>query len=332
MQITCLTVRTFTSLFLGLVTNDLPWGGFHNILPHMRSIGTLPNELQARTFGEYLYVQGIKNDVEAEADGAWIIWVHDEDLMAQAKTHLDRFNQNPEAPEFREESKRANALRSAEERAQAEYEKRCVDRSKLFPTMAPYGLGPLTLVLMGACILFAFWTSLGQNDSALKLLFISNYRPGFLGIPALSEVRHGEMWRLLTPVFLHFSFTHIFFNLLWLMQLGSMIEARESSWHLVALVVVIGVVSNTGEYLGSEIYRFGGMSGVVYGLFGYVWIRGKCDPASGYFMDKVNVVLMIIWFFVCLSGKVGHIANIVHGSGLAIGMAWGYLSGRARLR
>ena len=70
------------------------------------------------------------------------------------------------------------------------------------------------------------------------------------------------------------------------------------------------------------------MSGVVYGLFGYIWIRGKLDPASGLYMEQINVVLMLVWFVVCLTGMVGPIANVVHGVGLAMGALWGYISAK----
>jgi GlpG protein len=36
--------------------------------------------------------------------------------------------------------------------------------------------------------------------------------------------------------------------------------------------------------------------------------------------------MMIVWFFVCFTGAVGDIANVAHAVGLAMGMAWGYLS------
>jgi GlpG protein len=71
---------------------------------------------------------------------------------------------------------------------------------------------------------------------------------------------------------------------------------------------------------------FGGMSGVIYGLLGYVWIRGKFDPASGLYLHSYNVMMMLIWFFACLFNLIPNVANAAHAVGLVVGMAWGYLS------
>jgi membrane associated rhomboid family serine protease len=95
----------------------------------------------------------------------------------------------------------------------------------------------------------------------------------------LPEVRHGEIWRLLTPIFIHFNLMHIVFNMLMLRDMGSLVESRQGPKVLILLVVTIGIGSNLGQYFynGPE---FGGMSGVLYGLLGYIWLRGQCDPAS----------------------------------------------------
>jgi GlpG protein len=71
---------------------------------------------------------------------------------------------------------------------------------------------------------------------------------------------------------------------------------------------------------------FGGMSGVVYALLGYVWMRGKYDPASGLFVPPPTVTMMLIWFVAGWTGILGPIANMAHGAGLVLGMAWGYFS------
>jgi membrane associated rhomboid family serine protease len=36
--------------------------------------------------------------------------------------------------------------------------------------------------------------------------------------------------------------------------------------------------------------------------------------------------MMIIWFFACFTPLIPHIANATHAAGLALGLAWGYLS------
>jgi len=136
---------------------------------------------------------------------------------------------------------------------------------------------------------------------------------------------------LFTPVFLHAGAMHIIFNMLWLRDLGSMIEGRQSSLHLLLLVLVIAALSNLGQFYVSG-PRFGGMSGVVYGLLGYIWIRGKLDPASGLYLHSSTVSMMLIWFFLCIGSNyfpmplLGSIANTAHAVGLGTGMAWGYLS------
>ena len=141
----------------------------------------------------------------------------------------------------------------------------------------------------------------------------------------LPEIRQGEVWRLVTPMFIHFSIIHILFNMLWLKDLGSLIESRQSSWLLAVMVLAIAAVSDLAQYFYSGPI-FGGMSGVVYGLFGYVWIRGKLDPGSGLVMDRRNATMMLIWLAFCFTGLVGPIANGAHVAGLLVGVAWGGLS------
>jgi GlpG protein len=133
------------------------------------------------------------------------------------------------------------------------------------------------------------------------------------------------VWRLITPIFIHFDPIHILFNMLWLRDLGSMIEGRQSSWRLAVLVLVIAVCSDLAQYFVDGPV-FGGMSGVVYGLLGYIWMRGKFDPGSGLYLHPSTVTMMIIWFFACFTPLIPHVANGTHAAGLIVGLAWGYLS------
>jgi GlpG protein len=114
--------------------------------------------------------------------------------------------------------------------------------------------------------------------------------------------------------------------MLWLWDLGRMIEIKQGRLTLGLLVLTIAGLSNFCQYLMSG-PLFGGMSGVVYGLLGYIWIRGRYDPRSGLYLDRRTVVLMIIWFLVCFTPLfLPYIANTAHAVGLGMGMAWGFIS------
>jgi GlpG protein len=94
---------------------------------------------------------------------------------------------------------------------------------------------------------------------------------------------------------------------------------------LAILVGVIAACSDLGQFLIAGPV-FGGMSGVVYGLLGYIWMRGKFDPGSGLFVHPSTVTMMIVWFFACFTPIIPHVANGAHAVGLVMGIAWGYLS------
>jgi GlpG protein len=306
----------------------------------MRMIGHLDSGVKARSFSDYLTVKGIENQVEPEKDGTWVVWIHSEEQLEWAKKLLWLFQQNPADPMYQSATRAAEELREQKKKEQLEYEKRVKQRRHLFRPLTAYGFGPVTFVLIFISVAVYVMSSLGEGQRLSRLLSISNM--DLKGVEDLSlvraflarvsafnvvlpEIRAGQVWRLFTPIFIHFTFLHIFFNMLWLRDLGSMIEARQSSWLLLIQVAVFAALSDVGQYLVTG-GGFGGMSGVVYGLLGYIWIRGKYDPGSGLYLHSSTITMMIIWFFVCLIGFMGPIANTAHGLGLLTGMAWGFIS------
>ena len=187
-----------------------------------------------------------------------------------------------------------------------------------------YGVGVLTYVLIGICTVVAFYSDWGKNETFLQRLYINESGqtiPGFLP----DVFQQGEFWRLLTPIFIHGGVLHFLFNMMWLYQLGCMIEARQSPLRLLLLVIVTGIFSNVVQYLVGGPH-FGGMSGVVYALAGYIWMQGKYDRTSGLGLDQQSVTILLVWLVVCFTGAVGHVANFAHLGGLVSGMAIGWLS------
>jgi GlpG protein len=295
----------------------------------MRLIGHVSEEASARTFGDYLYALGIENQLDYEKSAGWGIWINDEDKIEQAAKLLEEFRADPKNPKYGSEKERAAALRAKEEAGQEAYRKRLRNRRHLFRPLTAYGVGPLTFVLIAISVVVFVLIGFGKEPTRLVSLFITDYTTDGMYVrwfPGLQEIRQGQVWRLITPIFIHFDPMHIFFDMWILRDFGSMIEARQSSWHLLILTVAIAAVSNFGQYYYGHGPTFGGMSGVDYGLMGYIWIRGRWDPGSGLFLHPSSVTMMIVWFFACLLGFVGNIANWVHSIGLVMGMAWGYLS------
>jgi len=294
----------------------------------MRLIGHLTNESAARAFGDYLFVQGIQNRLEHQPDEGWAIWVNDEDQVEGAARLLAEFRANPADPKYQAQAKTAAVLRAEQEKGEAAWRKKLRDRRHLFRPLTGHSFGPLTFVLIIASVAVFVLSDFARDFDRVMSLFITRYWEHGQYIQwnaTLPEIREGQVWRLLTPIFIHFDVLHIFFNMLWLRDLGSMIEGRQSTWHLALLVLPIAVCSNAAEFYLGHTPAFGGMSGVVYGLFGYIWLRGRFDPASGLFLHPTTVIMMVVWFLICLTGVLP-VANIIHAVGLAMGLAWGYLS------
>ena len=284
----------------------------------MRLIGHLDDETQTMRFADYLYSRGIESHVDPAADGRWQVWVIDDVNVEAAASVLAQFRQSPDDPAFVQAARVAEQQRQRTEKEQAPKRAAVVDARAFFYS-PPVPVGILSVILIVICVAVATLTKLGENPRFIQPLSISQYQGR-----SMPEIRQGEIWRLFTPIFLHFGILHLLFNMLWLRDLGSMIEARKGPWTLLLLVLVLAGTSNVAQYL----YKgpmFGGMSGVVYGLLGYIWMQGKFNPASGLSLQPQTVTMMIIWFFVCLTGMAGPIANVVHAVGFAVGIGWGML-------
>jgi GlpG protein len=296
-------------------------------------IGHLETESGARTFSDYLYAEGIGNQIEAERNGTWALWIQDEDQLGAAKELLDWYRAHPADPKYKEAQRAARDKKELEEQENEAARKRLFEGRRIFPT-GFLGVGRLTAALVAVCLVVGVFSKLGTDTRFLQPLFITEYEITGRYLEwqkGLPEIRSGQVWRLFTPIFIHFGVMHLFLNLLWLFDLGTMIERRQGLWRLALLILIIGCLSNVAQFVRHG-PAFGGMSGVVYGLIGYIWLRGKFDPNSGLFLHSTTVTMAVIWYFLCLGGLVGNIANTVHTVGFAVGLAWGYLSALIAMR
>ena len=163
-----------------------------------------------------------------------------------------------------------------------------------------------------------------------------------------TQVRHaslmkGQVWRLITPMFIHFGPMHLVFNMVWLFQLGRLIENRYGTFYFGVLVLFTAALSTFAQCAvpegidgsvpsfvnGHLITLCGGMSGVVFGLLGFVWVKSSMDPQSRMFMPSSTVMFMLGYLFFCMTPIAeqtifANVANWAHGIGLLAGLAAGY--------
>ncbi len=308
----------------------------------MRQIGVLAKSEEAQRFADYLV--GLGMEAHAEPDGeSWAVWVRDEESVPQAREELGKFRLDPSDSRYRA------ARAQAETKRRAEAEKRQQAARNTVSMRGRWNRGflqraPLTAALIGLCAVIFVASDFGaqplKNEVMRALQFVDPVH--LTEIPAgewdtpsarLTDIRNGQVWRFLSPIFLHLDIMHLAFNMFWLYQLGDQIESRRGTWRMAGLVLLIALPSVALQSLvpiawgGSPLG--GGMSGVVYGLLGFVWMRSYFDPQSGMAVRRDIVIIMLIWMVLGFSGVLEtfdlHIANWAHGIGLLAGAICGAL-------
>lgn len=288
----------------------------------MRLIGHLPSENSAVTFSDFLCLHGIQNLVEAEKDG-WAVWIHSEDEISKAKDFFLAYLGNPQDPKYIKLARQARQARDQQQRERDAEEgtERPVERVYVVE------LGPVTLLLILASITFFFLAQFGAKAAWLNELRISEHPAGF------KEILAGEAWRVFTPILLHTGILHLGFSLLCLLDLGGTLERRHGTLRLTLLVLLFAGITNVAEYLNGGATP-PGLSGVVFGLLGYLWLRSRVTPDSGFRLSPHIVIIMLAWLTLGLlqiEGVEMKFANAAHLAGLIAGIITGYVTGLRRL-
>jgi len=291
----------------------------------MRLLTTVDSRDAAQTLGDALYADGVATTVKETRDGDFAVWVHDEERLEQAKGFLASFD--PDASHFAEMAKTARAKKRKEAKADAELRARTEKIRQQIEAKQNMRIGTVTGGLIAICVVVFLLTGMGDKIDVVSLFTFVPLVPVKGGyIPGNASALLEQPWRLVTPMLLHFGWMHIVFNMWWLKDLGTAVERVFSARYLLVFVLVVAVFSHTLEYMMSGGRIFGGMSGVVYALFTFIWVRGRLDPSFPYRMPQQLVTFMLIWLVLGFTGWVGHIANWVHSGGLIVGAAWGAIS------
>jgi GlpG protein len=147
------------------------------------------------------------------------------------------------------------------------------------------------------------------------------------------RVREGEVWRLATSVLPHSDVIHLAFNLVWLWVIGTLVEEVFGHTRAFALILLLAVGSSAAEH---AFFHGGiGLSGVGYGLFGFLWVLSRRDERFRDAIDEQTVGLFVGWFFLCIvltAAGAWNVANLAHGAGALLGALLGLAVAGGKLR
>ncbi|WP_042352503.1 rhomboid family intramembrane serine protease [Bacillus massiliigorillae] len=158
------------------------------------------------------------------------------------------------------------------------------------------------------------------------LLFLAIHIPFFPQNTIINQligfnlyIKEGQLWRLVTPIFLHSALTHFIFNNFALLIFGPAIESMLRPFRFILFYLLCGIGANIVTYLIKPLnYSHLGASGVIFGLLGFylyiVFFKTQLLTKQDSQMIKAISAIAIIMSF--LQPNVNIIA---HFSGCLIG-------------
>jgi len=189
------------------------------------------------------------------------------------------------------------------------------------------GHAPVVISLIVIAVITVWLTSMSRNELAAGLMVVDPRQYEWVSLAErlnalLDTLSKGQVWRLITPDFLHFSWPHIIFNSVMLWFLGSQVEFIDGRTRLLVLALVASLLSNGLQYLVTG-PLFGGLSGVVYAIMGYCWLSQRRLPRFQF--PPALITFALAWMvlgFTPLPNMLGmgNMANEAHLGGFVAGL------------
>ncbi|MBC62286.1 MAG: hypothetical protein CMP11_07500 [Zetaproteobacteria bacterium] len=288
----------------------------------MRKISKLENKEQLELAQYILMNDNIESFYDDKDPNDRMLWVRSDSDLNRAKLIIEKFSQDPTNPKYKvlAEKGRQVFIQKHKEIEKKYSKSRFINvRTEIF-SQGALSNSPVTKFLITFSVLIFIVQFFDQTYALKQFFLISKYVSGLI------EIQSGEIWRPVTPIFLHQGFLHILFNMTWLYLLGARVEARLGAKLMIFLIIFVSVSSNLSFYFVAHPV-FGGMSGVNYGLFGYMWAMNKFSSRPSYLSEESKYTnFFLIWFVACwvLTVFGFYVANTIHGVGALSGMIFAY--------
>lgn len=260
----------------------------------------------AHLLANYLTSQDINAKV-VQHDKEFVVVLDNSEHIDRAKVIAEDFLANPTNPKYQQ------AAWESGKNVQLAPSGNGISLSKI---MSDAVKAPFTSVVFMLCVAVYLLSLFGLFAPIAQHLLMQ---------PFSVLLQNHEWWRLLGPAFIHFSVLHIVFNLLWWAMLGAKIERTLGISMLLIVFVISATVSNAAQALFSDpvqgnLLLFGGLSGVVYAVMGFVWWLGWLRPSWGLSLPNSIVGFMLVWLVLGYADILWvSMANAAHTAGLISG-------------
>ncbi len=139
----------------------------------------------------------------------------------------------------------------------------------------------------------------------------------------LQGVAHGDVYRLVTAMFLHFGVIHLALNMYVLFLVGPTLEQSLGRLRFLALYFIAGIGGSVGTFVfGPHAEVAAGASGAIFGLFGaYYVVARRIGAATGPIVATI-VLNLVISFSVPFIDVRAHLGGLVTGAAIAAVLAY----------
>lgn len=128
---------------------------------------------------------------------------------------------------------------------------------------------------------------------------------------------NGELWRLITPIFIHLHFSHLLFNMIALFLFGPVIESFVGKGKFLVLFLGSGIFANGITFiLAPPAFVHVGASGAIFGIIGSLLILTKTRIIPHIDFKYVLIITGCAFLYSLLQKEVNlyaHIGGLIGG-------------------
>jgi len=147
--------------------------------------------------------------------------------------------------------------------------------------------------------------------------------------PVSEGILQGQFWRVLSPIFLHYSLSHVMVGTSFFWLIVKPIERNKGSWHFLLFLVISASITNTTQYLVNPDQQFGGLVCLIYSAVGYITAYQMFNKNNVFTRHRSTIVLLLIVLFmgvfgvfdIFISSGINHRTILL---GLIVGAVYGF--------